>query len=161
MALGDIEKKVELEVRSELGGSTVFNQIGKRNVLTRYNVKMTRFDKLFESRQWERPCLCKIDVQGAELTVLRGMGEKIRSLDMLIVEVNLIERLRGCPEVFTVLRFFFENDFVLLDILSLNRRPLDGLAAQADLVLVPSGSPLRADKRWLTMHNHESNPDVR
>ena len=148
MALGDSEKTLQLEVRPELGGSTLFEQIGERAIRNTYPVKMTRFDVPFNNRQWKRPCLCKIDVQGSELLVLKGMGDYLRSLDMLIIEVHLIETLRGCPEFFAVLSYLFEKGLVLFDILSLNRRPLDGLAAQVDLVMVPANSPLRADKRW-------------
>lgn len=148
VALGEENGEVSIEVRPDIGSSTIFEQVGGRISNKQYMVPMLRFDTLFQGREFLRPCLCKIDVQGAELLVLRGMGDMIKSIDMFIVEVHFIETLRGCPEIFDVLAYANEKTFVLLDIIGIYRRPLDNLAAQADIVLVPADSFLRRDKRW-------------
>ncbi len=41
-----------------------------------------------------------------------------------------------------------EYGFVLYDVLSLLRRPLDQALAQLDVAFVPEASPLRRDHRW-------------
>jgi hypothetical protein len=97
---------------------------------------------------FERPALAKIDVQGAEMLVLRGMLEHLRNLDAIIVEVSTIATAHGAPEIAEVIEFFAQQGWSVVEILSLCRRPLDGALAQVDLLIVPNNSPLRTDKRW-------------
>ena len=52
------------------------------------------------------------------------------------------------PEFRDVFHELDSHEFILYDIISLNRRPLDGAIAQIDAVFVPRHSPLRSDKRW-------------
>ena len=141
---------MEIRVRPEIGGSSLFEEVGDAKISAAYNVPVARFDHLFPvGRTGARPALAKIDVQGAELDVLRSMGDALFDLDMLIVETSLIATLRGdAPETADVLAFLQDKDFVLLDIVGMTRRPLDRALAQIDAVLVPSGSPMRADRRW-------------
>ena len=148
IALGDIETEIDIEVRPDLGGSTLFEEIGSREILTSYPVSMKRFDTLIGDRQLAKPCLCKIDVQGAELKVLKGMGEALNQIDMFIVETSFIQTLKNIPDVYDIIAFFHLKGYVLLDILGIVRRPLDRLACQADLVFIQCDNALRADKRW-------------
>ena len=107
---------------------------------------MRRFDSLFQD--FARPALCKIDVQGAELMVLRGLGVRARAIDVVIVEASTISTLEGAPEIFDIVAEMRSLGFVIYDILGLRRRPLDNALAQVDLLFVPESSPFRADHRW-------------
>ena len=60
-----------MEIRADIQGSTLLEEVGPRDFLRFDYVPMRRFDRLFTS--FARPALCKIDVQGAELMVLEGM----------------------------------------------------------------------------------------
>jgi FkbM family methyltransferase len=145
-ALGCENGELELKVPFEHCGSTFLEEIGEVEVLRRYTVPVRRFDEVIQDI--ERPALAKIDVQGFEIAVLRGMLKKLPDLDAIIVEVSTIATLRDGPEVAQVMEFFTEHGWSLVDVLSLSARPLDGILAQMDLLFVPNSSPIRADRRW-------------
>lgn len=148
VALGEVEGEAKIRVRPEIGGSSLFEEVGEADITATYNVPVRRFDSLFAGAG-TRPALAKIDVQGAELGALRGMGDELRRIDLLVIETSLIATLRDdAPEARDVLGFLYERGFVLFDIVGMTRRPLDRALAQIDAVLVPNESPLRADRRW-------------
>jgi FkbM family methyltransferase len=146
LALGDHDGEARLEVRSDIQGSTLLEEEGERDYLRFEAVPLRRFDTLFP--HIARPALCKIDVQGAELMVLRGMTEVLNQLDVVIVETSTIATVKGGAEVAEVIAFMDGHGFVVADILGLKRRPLDRTTAQLDLLFIPKASSLRADRRW-------------
>jgi FkbM family methyltransferase len=146
VALGDSEGEARLEIRSDIQGSTLLEEVGPREVLRFDRVPMRRFDSLIG--EIARPALCKIDVQGAELMVLRGMTRRIAEIDALIVETSTLATVKGGAEVHAVVQFMHDHGFSLADVIGLKHRPLDGATAQLDLMFVPEHSPQRADRRW-------------
>ncbi len=146
VALGDYEGEAQLEIRSDIQGSTLLEEVGPREVLRFDRVPICRFDSLITGIA--RPALCKIDVQGAELMVLHGMTGRIAEIDALIVETSTLATVRGGAEVHAVVQFMHDHGFALADIIGLKHRPLDDATAQLDLMFVPEQSPLRADRRW-------------
>lgn len=151
VGLGDVSGELEIAVRPEIGGSSLFAEVGDVELAATYKVPIRRFDEVFGRLQ--RPLLCKIDVQGAELMVLRGMGDRLAEIDVLIVETSLIATLKGdAPEFGAINAFLSANGHVLYDLVGMTRRPLDGALAQVDAVFVPEDSPLRRDRRWAASH---------
>ena len=146
VALGDHDGELEIEVRADILGSTFFEEIGPRAVLGREAVVMRRFDTLVGP--FDRPALAKIDVQGSELAVLQGMGERIGEFDVIVVETSTLATIKGGPELYNLIAFMKAKGFVVFDVVGLARRPLDGALAQIDLLFVPDESPLRTDRRW-------------
>jgi len=146
VALGNHEGEAMLEIRPNIQGSTLREEVGARDELRFDRVPLRRFDSLI--RAFERPALCKIDVRGAELTVLEGMGARIAEIDVFVVETSTIATVKGGAEVAQVVRFLGERGFVVADIVGMKRRPLDGATAQVDLLFVREDAPLRADRRW-------------
>jgi FkbM family methyltransferase len=146
VALGDQDGEVEIEIRPDIQGATLFDDVANHEILRRDRVPMRRFDSLME--EIVRPSLCKIDVQGAELMVLEGMTGRLDSIDAIVIETSTIASLKGGPEVHDIVRFMHEHGFVLADILGMARRPLDGATAQLDVLFLPNDSPLRQDRRW-------------
>ncbi|MBS0220816.1 MAG: FkbM family methyltransferase [Proteobacteria bacterium] len=148
VALGDHDGEAQLEVRPDIQGSTLLEEVGERDFLRFDRVPMRQFDSLFATI--ERPALCKIDVQGAELMVLKGMTQRIADIDAFIIETSTIATVKGGAEVHGVVGFMHHHGFALADVVGLKRRPLDDATAQLDLLFVPENSPLRADRRWAT-----------
>lgn len=146
VALSDCDGEMEIEIRPDIQGATFFEEIGPREVLRRETVAVRRFDTLIGS--FKRPALAKIDVQGSELAVLRGMGDRIGELDAIVVETSTLATIKGGPELYDLIAFMKTRGFVVFDVLGLTRRPLDGALAQIDLAFVPESSPLRDDHRW-------------
>ncbi|HEX7777272.1 MAG TPA: FkbM family methyltransferase [Parvibaculum sp.] len=146
-ALGDGDGEIEIEERlDDINGATFFREVGVLGATERYAVPVRRFDRAFP--EFERPALCKIDVQGAELMVLRGMGERLADIDVFIVEASVLATIEAAPEAFEVIAFMRERGFVIFDIVGTARRPLDKALAQLDMMFVRENSPLRADRRW-------------
>lgn len=148
VALGEAEGALPIRIRDDgIGGSSLFAEIGPHRLMATYDVPVRRFDVSIPA--FDGPTLCKVDVQGAELMVLRGMGERLSELDCMIIETSLIRTLHGgAPEFADVAGFLRGKGWVLYDIVGFTRRPLDGALAQIDAVFVPEASPLRADRRW-------------
>lgn len=147
LALGDRDGTLEIETRlDDIQGATFFREIGAIGPTARYPVPMRRFDSLFAG--FARPALCKIDVQGAEMMVLEGLGARIQDIDAIIVETSTIPTLDCAPALFDILAFAKRHGFVVFDVLGMAHRPLDKALAQIDLLLVHEDSPLRADRRW-------------
>lgn len=147
VALGDCDGEMEIEVRcDDIQGATLFREIGPLGPTDRYRVPVRRFDSLF--MEFRRPALCKVDVQGAELMVLRGTGPRIHDFDAIIVETSTIATVADAPEIFDVVAFLKQQGFVIFDLFGMSRRPLDRALAQLDILLVKEDSPFRADHRW-------------
>ncbi len=146
-ALGDRDGEIEIEERlDDINGATFFREIGPLGATERYAVPVRRFDRAFS--EFARPTLCKIDVQGAELMVLRGMGERMNDIDVFIVEASVLATIEAAPEAYEVIAFMRQKGFVIYDIVGTARRPLDNALAQLDMIFVRENSPLRADRRW-------------
>ncbi|MGE0153257.1 MAG: FkbM family methyltransferase [Reyranellaceae bacterium] len=147
IALGEREAELMIGVRpDDIAGSTFFEEVGPLSGVRRYPVAVRRFDQVVNG--FERPALCKIDVQGAELEVLRGIGERIHDLDVVIVETSVIATIKDGPEIGDVIDYARQKGFALYDTLGRTRRPLDNALAQVDLLFVKADSALRADRRW-------------
>ncbi len=146
VALGDRDGEVTLEVRPDVQGSTLLEEVGPRQILRFEKVPMRRFDSLIGS--FQRPALVKIDVQGAELLVLEGMTGRLKEIDAFVIETSTIATVKGGAELADIVGFMHAQGFVVADIVGMKRRPLDGATAQFDLLFVPDASALRADRRW-------------
>ena len=74
-----------------------------------------------------------VDVQGAELMVIKGAEETLRNIDLINIEVNFDELYIGCPQIDDIDGFLAERGFARVEIAcplppDLGRR---GLSAQA------------------------------
>ena len=146
IALGDSEGTLRMKIRPDHSGSSFFEEVGDAEIMEELEVPVRRFDAVI--KEFERPALLKLDVQGAEIMVLEGIGSRLGDLDVVIVETSLIATLKNGPEFADVVALMKASNFVLFDITGVMRRPLDQALAQIDAVFVPSDSPLRRDHRW-------------
>ena len=149
VALGEAESELKIDVRRDIGGSTFFRELGSAESIGMVSVPVRRFDSVFAATQLQSPCLMKIDVQGAELRVLEGMGDLIRKVDVFIIEVSSIVTLDGgAAHMFEVIDFLRSKGFTVYDIGGIGRRPLDNALAQLDVVFCKNSSGLISDRRW-------------
>ena len=100
-----------------------------------------------------RDMLLKLDVQGAELHVLRGAERVMPSVALVLAEVSLVEYNLGGPRVLEVIQFMHERGFTLYDLAGFRR--IRNVMGQLDLMFVREDSPLRmtwrkADRRGAT-----------
>ncbi len=102
------------------------------------------------ARDLSGPYLLKVDVQGAELSVLEGASAVLGDCAMVILETSFLPFFDGGPLFADVVAWMGGKGFVPYDLFGVSHRPLDGALAQADVAFVPKGSPLRARSEYAT-----------
>ena len=106
-----------------------FPETGAVDELT---VPVRPLDAAIGAEDLERPALLKIDVQGAELGVLRGAPKLLGELDEILVEASFAELYGGQPMADEVVVFAHEAGFGLAGVYSVTYGH-DGRCLQADL----------------------------
>ena len=100
---------------------------------------LTRSDFVFQ--------LLKIDVQGAEIDVLRGMRHRLSMIEVILTEVSLVEYNNGAPLIASVLGELSRMGFVLYDIVEELR--VNGRLLQIDGLFLRPSSRFRAQPPFL------------
>jgi FkbM family methyltransferase len=102
---GNSYYKENVEVNPE--AEQYFNETHKRS----YNT--VTLDAVVNLKKMPRPDLIKMDVQGAELDVLKGAQETLKECDHVILELQSVEYNKGAPLKDTVIKYMnnigFEN----------------------------------------------------
>jgi FkbM family methyltransferase len=109
---------------------------------------MRKLDTLIESGMVPSPDLLKIDTQGYEMQVLKGMERNLPRVRVLLAELNLLDIHLGVALAHEVIGWLAGRGWVPYEICSLIRRPLDGALWQTDMIFLRAGDSLRANKRW-------------
>lgn len=111
--LSDKEKEIKFYQNDmHFGGNSYYREIGGINNVfpeDRYIIKNSRtLDSLVKEKEYPLPDLIKIDVQGAELDVIKGANEVLEHTKILIVEMQHIEYNQGAPLV-DITKDYLEN----------------------------------------------------
>jgi FkbM family methyltransferase len=107
---------------------------GEANLRVRA-VETTRLDTAVARERLPPPDLIKIDVQGAELEVLAGADEALRSAGALIVEVSFVDYNKGGPLAAQVIAEVDRLGFRCADLCEVHRSARN-FVLQLDLLLV-------------------------
>lgn len=98
------DKDVEFHIANNNGQSSSFLEFGTHTVvhpettfLKTYAMKTSRIDTIFSDLSGYD--FLNIDVQGAELKALKGMGDMLNSFKSAYIEVNRAELYKGCPMI--------------------------------------------------------------
>jgi len=62
-------------------------------------------DSIVKENGWKKPDLIKMDVQGAELDIIKGAKETIQSCGHIILELQNKEYMKGAPMIDTVVEY--------------------------------------------------------
>lgn len=89
------------------------------------------------------PLFLKIDVQGAELHVLRGGRATLARAEVVQLEIALLQYNQGAPLLPEVIAFMAERDFTPIEVSGFSR--LNGYLVQIDLLFARTDSALRPD----------------
>lgn len=76
---------------------------------------MQRIETVVKEKKFLLPDLIKIDVQGAELDILKGMGDVLNHAKYLILELPNVEYNIGAPEAHEVVQWLLNNGWVTKD----------------------------------------------
>ncbi len=112
----------------------------------------TTLDDLFGGRvtRADRPLL-KLDLEGHELSAMRGALALLDAIEVLVIEVQLYDiNASGVIPVFRdVFGFLADHGFELYDLASTGWRRRDMRMHMMDPVFARADSPLCADRSWL------------
>jgi FkbM family methyltransferase len=150
VAAGAVDGNVTFNVHEDISGSSLFAQV-EGTVLDgeKRTTPMRRLDTLLPS-ELARPIMLKIDTQGAEIEVLKGLGDRISEIDLLILETSMMPMRHGIPEFADIIRFCDNVGFAVYDFLEGHNRSLDGALAQIDVALVRKESVLRSNAAFFS-----------
>ena len=146
VALSDKNGTAVFDIRADIQGSTMLENVGEADTIRHEEVITRTFDSLYPT--FPTPAFVKIDVQGAEMMVLKGMEKSLPKIDAILLEVSVLTTIKDGPEVWDVMSFMHQHGFVLADILGALRRPLDNQVSQMDLLFIKDKSELRANHHW-------------
>jgi FkbM family methyltransferase len=136
-ALGDVPDTSAMQI-SRRDDSSSLLRIGEQQldvfpgtgVKGEANVEVRRLDSLVGTSSLGRRTLVKLDVQGYELNVLRGMGELLASCDVFLIELSFVELYEGQALAHEVIGWLHERGFSLVALgVPITR---DGQVVQAD-----------------------------
>jgi len=139
VALGDEDGQASLNISAHADSSSLLRQTSLQvtsfpgtGEISQEQVKVSRFDSIVDERCLCPPVICKIDVQGFELKVLKGFGHLINSIDFMIVELSSKSFYENSPNSSDVISFLSGHNFKINCIYDMYIK--NGLCTQADFL---------------------------
>lgn len=139
-ALGE-ESGQELEFHEMGTGSSLRPEHSNVERTTRKVITRTLDEVVGEALPGHDKMFLKIDVQGAELDVLRGGAQTLGRCELVQLEIAMLEYNEGAPLMPEVVAFMAERDFLPIEVSGFSR-PRD-ILVQIDLIFARAGSALR------------------
>jgi FkbM family methyltransferase len=106
---------------------------------------MRELDGLVAKDSLPLPDFMKLDVQGAELEVLKGGSRTVEHAEVVLAEVSLYRLREDMPTALELWSWLDSKGFALYDVLSMLRREKDDALVQMDFLFVRRTSPLYRD----------------
>lgn len=103
---------------------------------TKLTVPTTTLDKLLVDVKLDKEVMLKIDVQGAELIVLRGAEETLKKTTIVFAEVNFQELYKDCVLFDELYAFLRGYGFRLGGVENVSQDTNDGKFLQADMYFI-------------------------
>jgi FkbM family methyltransferase len=108
---------------------------------------LTTLDLLLKDNKI-KPDFMKVDTQGYELEILKGGSETLKHAEFVLLEVSFLDIYVNAPLVADTIAFMKERGFVVYDICTLMKRPLDKALFQSDFLFIKETSKFRENKKW-------------
>ncbi len=118
-------------------------EIGKQRPKESRVIEVERLDNLVEKHDLSAPYLIKIDIEGAELEVLKGAQNTLQQAQAVIVETSIMPRFQGGAEFGDIVCFMKDAGFAVFDIAGGANHKTLGYLSHVDLLFVPKGAPFR------------------
>jgi len=135
------ESGIEREFSVNGTGSSLFSE---RSDVPRVRTKVitTTMDEALKPKHISGPTLLKLDVQGAELEVLRGGPRTLAQCEVVQIEAALLQYNEGAPDFAEVTAFMDDHGFKLYEIAGFVR-PTQTHLVQIDALFAAKDSSLR------------------
>ena len=106
-------------------------------------VPVATLDSLIAKHELNGPFLLKIDVEGAEIDVLKGATKTLQTCEAVIAEASVLPKYVGGPELADLVKLMDELGFAVFDIAAGSNIPNKAILYQVDLVFVKKEAPFR------------------
>ena len=148
MAVSDSPGFIDFFVSPTLDQSTLnFENVPEKNIR---RVEVDTLENLLADSPLEWPVVLKTDIQGADLSAVRGAGERILDMsEIIIMEVSTFGSWGGIgPDLTDVIIEMDKLDFVVYDIIGYLTRSSDAALGQIDIAFVKREGIFRKRKLW-------------
>ena len=124
-------------------GSSVYNELSQHKRRIKIIKSTTLKKEINEYNILSKNNLLKMDVQGSELDILKGLKEKINIFEAIILETSVRRLNKSSPLFIRIINFMYKNNFIFFDLCDLKR--LDGKNStliQLDALFIRKNSKL-------------------
>jgi FkbM family methyltransferase len=150
-AIGEKKGKVDFYVHDDLVGSSTKKEVEGEHVDgKKIEVEMITLDEVYSSLNKDLNILFKVDVQGAELEVLKGAENVLEHTEIVILEVSFFKSMINGAGFYEIVDYMYKKGFVVYDIISMLYRPYDKALSQADVIFVKEEIKIREFKGFAT-----------
>jgi FkbM family methyltransferase len=115
----------------------------QNNNYTLQYLKKQRLDTYIQQNNLPFPELVKIDVQGAELDVLKGMDSIIENVKHFIIEVSLHRWNKDAPMIEDIIAYMYNHSFYFVDIV--DNHMINGYNFQIDILFSHKSTNFRKE----------------
>ncbi len=149
-AVGGRNEKRLFSLWTDTTGSTFLDQPDPAALAEGRQVQLDTktIPAILEETGFPFPQLIKMDIQGFELEVLRGMEGVLPRVEALILECSTFPFLRDQPVVENIITWLGKRGFSVHDICGFGRRPRDGALSHLDILFARDDGYLRQSKGW-------------
>jgi FkbM family methyltransferase len=144
---GEIRISVD---RAPWCSSTLGPYVGESSEQEWRTVPMVRLDDVAGELALNGPFVLKVDVEGAELEVLKGATNLLAATDLVLLELSLFELVPGTPLLHEVVAWMDQHGFVIGELYDGHTRLLDGSLARLDGAFVKADGQFRREHAYAT-----------
>jgi FkbM family methyltransferase len=142
-ALSDIKEEVNFRITKNVASSSMFdpnesNQLVNNgaDIVDIIKVKADRLDNILDSNKLKnKKIMCKIDVQGAELLMLKGAQDTLKNINTLIIECGFLPLYEGEASFDDIYQYLRSKDFSIVGVLKQSGKLPNGFSRNLDIVL--------------------------
>ena len=158
-AIGLSASKVSINVHDDIYGSSLLNE--EDGIIANGKPREVEMMTLHAVNELckltiDNSLLIKLDVQGAELHVLKSGEEVLSKADVVIIECSFFKFLKDAPEITDIIFYMKHKGFVLYEMFDFHNRPYDNALAQVDAIFVKENGLLRKSHNWATHLQREA-----
>lgn len=145
---GAKDGELTLSMWDDLAGSSFLLPENENSDKKQRKVPIFAIDTLIKENKIPIPDICKIDVQGFELEVLKGAEVLFGKTEVFILEASLFKFSPNQPLLHEIIEFMTDRNYFIYDFAGFANRPLDKALGQVDICFVKEGSQLRENHGW-------------
>lgn len=142
-AIGEKEEDKEFHI-NDFTASSSFLKVKKKHVdsfphtanTTAQQVKVKTLDSFYDIMELNGKVLLKLDVQGYELSVLKGAIDFLKKVDMIITEVSYVELYEQQPLFHDIYDYLYSNGFIFHGNFDQMSDPGTNYILQADAIFI-------------------------